>query len=286
MEHEHLNTKRALAERIAERLADVPDVVALVLGGSLARGRATPNSDVDIGLYYYPARPPSITTLERVAAELDDSSSGDAVTNFGGWGPWVNGGAWLSIGGHRVDWIYRDLDQVERVFSACERGKIARHIQPGHPHGFHTHIYLGEVHYSRSLFDPSGVLARLKERVERYPERLAQALIETYSWQAYTALGASEKSVARLESAYVAGCLFECAYCLIQVLFALNRRFFVNEKGALAEVQTFGRVPVGFADTVHEVLSQPGDSATALKRSWNRMLAMADDVGKLAGSAV
>lgn len=283
---EHLNTKLALAERIAEHLASVPDVVALVLGGSLARGRATPTSDVDIGLYYYPARPPSITTLERVAAELDDSGSGDAVTNFGGWGPWVNGGAWLTIEGYRVDWIYRDLDKVERVFIACERGEIARHIQPGHPHGFHTHIYLGEVHYSRSLFDPAGALARLKGRVERYPEQLAKALIETYSWQAYTALGASEKSVARVESAYVAGCLFECAYSLTQVLFALNRRFFVNEKGALTEVQTFDRVPVDFANTVHEVLSQPGDSARVLKQSWNRMWALADGVGKLAGSAV
>lgn len=283
---EHLDTKLALAERVAERLAGVPDVVALVLGGSLARGRGAPDSDLDIGLYYRPARPPSITALEQIAAELDDSGAGDAVYNFGGWGPWVNGGAWLSIEGHRVDWIYRDLDQVERVFSACERGEIARHIQPGHPHGFHTHIYLGEVHYSRSLFDPSGTLGRLKERVERYPERLALALIETYSWQAYTALGASEKSVARAESAYVAGCLFECAYCLTQVLFALNRRFYVNEKGALAETRTFGRVPAGFADTVHEVLSQPGDSAAALKASWNRMWALADGVGKLVGSTI
>ena len=124
-------------------------------------------------------------------------------------------------------------------------------------------------------------MVHLKKRVERYPERIALALIETYSWQAYTALGAGEKSVARVESAYVAGCFFECAYCLIQVLFALNRRFFVNEKGALEEVMAFDRVPVGFAQTVHEVLSQPGASAQALQQSWNRMHAFAAEVGKL-----
>jgi len=130
VEHEHSNAKPGLAERIAGHLAGVPDVVALVLGGSLARGRGVSNSDIDIGLYYQPARPPSITALERVAADLDDSGSGNAVTDFGGWGPWVNGGAWLTVEGHRVDWIYRDLGKVERVLSACERGEVARHIQP------------------------------------------------------------------------------------------------------------------------------------------------------------
>lgn len=37
----------------------------------------------------------------------------------GGWGPWVNGGAWLTIQGQRVDWIYRDLQRVHEVW----RGK-------------------------------------------------------------------------------------------------------------------------------------------------------------------
>lgn len=280
---EHLSIKYAVAERVAERLDDVPGVVAVALGGSLARGRALPDSDIDLGIYYHPARPPSIAALRGVAAQLDDSRSGDAVTDFGGWGPWVNGGAWLNVEGHRLDWIYRDLDLVERVFDACERGEVARHFQAGHPHGFHTHIYLGEVHHNLPLFDPAGTLAYLKGRVERYPERLAQALIESYGWRAYTALGAGEKSVAREESAYVAGCLFECAYCLVQVLFALNRRFFVNEKGALAETRTFDLAPPSFADTVQEVLSHLGESDQALRRNWNRMHELADAVRGLVG---
>ncbi|CAA9589171.1 MAG: hypothetical protein AVDCRST_MAG86-4337 [uncultured Truepera sp.] len=280
---ERSSTKVALAQRVAERLGEVPDVVAVALGGSLARGRALPNSDIDLGIYYRPARPPSIAALRQLAAELDDSGLGDAVTDFGGWGPWVNGGAWLTIKGHRLDWIYRDLDLVERVFDACERGEVARHIQAGHPHGFHTHNYLGEVHYGRSLVDPAGVLAHLKGRVDVYPERLAQALIESYSWRAYTALDAGEKSLARVESVYVAGCFFECGYCLVQVLFALNRRFFVNEKGALGETRTFDQVPPGFADTVHEVLSHPGESMQVLQQNWKRMWDLAYAVGELVG---
>jgi predicted nucleotidyltransferase len=36
---------------VAARLIAVPGVAAVVLGGSCARGTATPDSDVDLGLY-------------------------------------------------------------------------------------------------------------------------------------------------------------------------------------------------------------------------------------------
>ena len=46
-------------------------------------------------------------------------------------------------------WLYRDLARVAAVIAECERGRTACHYQPGHPHGFHTHIYMGEVHHGR-----------------------------------------------------------------------------------------------------------------------------------------
>ena len=37
---------------ITEGLRNVPNVIAVVLGGSYARGFARPDSDIDIGIYY------------------------------------------------------------------------------------------------------------------------------------------------------------------------------------------------------------------------------------------
>ncbi|RVX41729.1 nucleotidyltransferase-like protein [Nonomuraea polychroma] len=37
---------------VAARLAGVPGVAAVVLGGSRARGTHRPDSDIDLGLYY------------------------------------------------------------------------------------------------------------------------------------------------------------------------------------------------------------------------------------------
>ncbi len=42
----------ALAREVAARVAALDGVVAVTLGGSLARGRADRRSDVDLGLYY------------------------------------------------------------------------------------------------------------------------------------------------------------------------------------------------------------------------------------------
>lgn len=270
-----------LAAGVAERLGRVEGVQAVVLGGSLARGVARPDSDVDLGVYYRPDRPPALGALRALAAELDDSGTGEAVTDFGGWGPWINGGAWLRVHGSPLDWIYRDLDKVEGVLGRSRQGHVERHTQPGHPHGFHAHIYLGEVFYCRVLYDPSGVIEGLKGRLEPYPPKLCQVLIDTYLWQAEFALSAGEKAAARGESPYVAGCFFECAYSLVQVLYALNGRYYVNEKGAVGETATFTLRPVRFTEVVHEVLAAPGATSGALQESLTKLRALVEEVKNL-----
>ena len=134
-----------LAEDIAERLGNVTGVVAVALGGSWARGEAHPDSDVDLGVYYQPDRPLAIGELRRLAQELDDRHLPDLVTETGEWGPWINGGGWLRVAGRPVDWLYRDAGKVAATIEWGISGQTACHYQPGHPHGFHEHIYLGEV---------------------------------------------------------------------------------------------------------------------------------------------
>ena len=256
-----------LAERIAERLADVEGVEAVVLGGSWARGEAHPDSDVDLGIYYRPERRPSLAALRELARELDDRHVPDLVTDFGEWGPWIDGGGWLRIEGRRVDWLYRDLDLVSREISECHVGRTSSHYQPGHPHGFHTHTYAGEVHHCRVLRDVRGKLASLKALVADYPAALKRSLTRRFLWEADFALETCRKPAARGDVFYVAGCLFRCAACLVQVLFAVNERYFVNEKGSVKVAGSFPLGPEGFEDTVSHVLSEPGRDPARLSES-------------------
>src|SRR5215216_854516 len=78
-----------LARRIAELLGEIEGVVAVALGGSWARGEVHPGSDVDLGIYYRDERRPSIEDLHRLARELGYRYPTEPVTDFGGWGPWI-----------------------------------------------------------------------------------------------------------------------------------------------------------------------------------------------------
>jgi len=260
-----------LAQRIAARLGEIEGVVAVALGGSWAREEADPDSDVDLGIYYRNEQRPSIEELQLLAQELDDRHPPDAVTSFGEWGPWINGGAWLLIGGRKVDWLYRDLELVERTIAECRAGRPSAYYQPGHPHGFHTHIYMGEVHYCRVLFDPEGALKSLKNMTEHYPPRLKRALIRGQLWEARFALDTCRKSAARGDAFYVAGCLFRCAVCMVQALFALNERYIINEKGSVEAADSLPLRPANFKESVNSVLARPGESPDELEGSIDRL---------------
>jgi hypothetical protein len=153
----------------------------------------------------------NIRSLWKLAQELDDRHLSALVTDFGKWGSWINGGAWLHIEGRRVDW-------------------------------------------------------------------LKQAIVEKYLWEAEFALGTACKSAERGDVFYVAGCLFRCAACLVQVLFALNERYFLNEKGSMQVVGSFVLRPEGFGEITSAVPARPGGDASQLRASLQRLEQLIQEV--------
>lgn len=270
-----------IIHRVAHELIQIEGVIAVVLGGSRGRNAADASSDTDIGIYYDGMNPPSIDALRSLGARLDDRHSRDVVTNFGDWGPWINGGGWLTIEGHAFDWLYRDYHLVEQVIDECRAGKPKIFYQAGHPQGFWTSIYMGEVHLCQSLIDPHGKLAQLKALTSPYPPALKQVLIQGNLWEAGFALETSRKSIKRGDILHVSGGFFRSAICLVQVLFALNERYCLNEKGALSQVETFPLHPPNFISTVTSVLECLGSTTGPLTDNLERMFEMVEEVNVL-----
>ena len=230
---------QALIDTIVEQVKQVDGVCAVVLGGSRARGTHTPSSDVDLGIYYHPDQPLDLKALDRIAAELDDRRQPGLLTPIGGWGPWINGGGWLTVQEQKVDFLYRDLSRVGACIEACRAGQVEIVYQPGHPHGFVSSIYMAEVALCQPLWEADGQVSNLKTQTRPYPEQLKKALIEKLAWESDFSLMVARKGIERADVAYVAGCCFRCVACLLQVLFALNEQYWLNEKGAAALADTF-----------------------------------------------
>ncbi|GAA4968127.1 nucleotidyltransferase domain-containing protein [Kineococcus glutinatus] len=245
---------------IAERLVRVPGVQAVALGGSRARGDHTPASDVDLGLYYRP--PLDVAALGELAREVAGPDA--QVGAPGAWGPWVDGGGWLSVDGTAVDWIYRDLDRVQHSWRQAQRGELVWHAQAGHPLGVPGFAYAGEVALAVVLADPGGELTRLQRAAREYPPRLREAVVGSL-WEAAFLVGGARKAAPRGDGAYVAGCLFRAVLLCAHAVHAHAGRWVVNEKGAVAAAGRLPAAPEGFAERAQAVFGSLGADPRGLQ---------------------
>jgi len=147
----------AFLDTTADRLAALPTVRAVALGGSRAQGTHRPDSDWDLAVYY--RGPFNPADLRAVGWEGE-------VSDVGGWGGGVfNGGAWLTVDGRRVDVHYRDLDVVEHELAEAEEGRF--HVEPllFHLAGIPSYLVVAELAINEVL---RGELPRL----DCYPAKL------------------------------------------------------------------------------------------------------------------
>jgi predicted nucleotidyltransferase len=268
---------------LAARLADVPGIAGVLLGGSRARGEHTPESDTDLGLYY--RRPLDLGALGALARDVAGPAA--RLTEPGEWGPWVDGGGWLTVAGSAVDWIYRDLDRVERSWRDAEQGRYAFHVQAGHPLGVPDFAYAGEVALGVILADPSGELAALQDRTRWYPPALAERLVAGL-WEADFLAGIARKAVSRGDAAYVAGCLFRLVGVCTHALHGAAGRWLVNEKGAVAAAAALPGAPERFKERVDLAFAQvdgdPLHPTAAIDTAADLVLETADACAMMAAT--
>jgi predicted nucleotidyltransferase len=274
--------KRLLLEQIVAQLRQISGVAAVVLGGSYAGGTQHAASDLDIGLYYAAASPFSIPDIRRVADEL--SAQGPAtVTDFYGWGAWVNGGAWIHTRHGKVDFLYRNLDQVRQTIAEAHAG-IAHHDYDQQPtHGFYSTIYLAETQICIPLYDPAQLIAALKREVATYPPGLKQRIIADSLWAAEFTLLHAHGFAARGDVYNTVGCLTRTTANLTQALFALNERYFLRDKQVMETIAGFPTLPRDYAGQIQDILAQPGRTAPELSRSVAALQQVWESVTMLPG---
>ncbi|MFI9504795.1 nucleotidyltransferase domain-containing protein [Nocardia sp. NPDC052566] len=203
---------------VTDRLAALPAVHAVTLGGSRAEGTSTPDSDWDFALYY---------RGDFAPADLRAIGWPGEVSELGDWGGGVfNGGAWLTVDGRAVDIHYRDLDTVEHELAEAGQGRF--HWEPlmFHLAGIPSYLLLAELAINQVLH---GTLPR-----PDYPEPLRAAAPAVWDERATLTLRYAEDAFAtRGQATEVAGALATAAMHTAHAVLAARGEWVTNEKRLL-----------------------------------------------------
>lgn len=263
-------THQAIISRVTSALHGVVGIDAVVLGGSRATGHDSADSDIDIGIYYGATASLDLDGLNLIANQLDDQHRLNLVTPPGGWGPWVNAGGWLEIDGYHVDLILRDTNRVARIIDESDSGRVQAHYQPGHPHAFVDVMYRGELAECCMLWCTSHLVTNLKSRAEYYPEALQRAMLEVFGFEALFSINLASKTVVRHDQYYLIAHVIRAISCLNQLIFAVNRRYCLNEKKAVTRASGLTVCPYGYASRIdqvlHDAIYSPADACDALQK--------------------
>ncbi|MFI1968485.1 DNA polymerase subunit beta [Streptomyces cinnamoneus] len=205
-------------DHVADRLAALPAVHAVTLGGSRAQGTHTPDSDWDLAVYYRGGFDP---------ADLRAVGWDGEVSEIGAWGGGVfNGGAWLTIDGRPVDVHYRDLDVVEHELAEARQGRF--HWEPlmFHLAGIPSYLVVAELAVNQVL---RGTLPR-----PAYPRALREAAPPVWRGRAATTLHYARGAYVRGgQATEVAGALATAAAQTAHAVLAARGEWVTNEKRLL-----------------------------------------------------
>ncbi|MET9760315.1 nucleotidyltransferase domain-containing protein [Streptomyces sp. NPDC006372] len=224
----------------ADRLAALPTVRAVTLGGSRAQGTERPDSDWDMAVYYRGAFDPD--DLRAVGWQGE-------VSEVGAWGGGVfNGGAWLTVQGRRVDVHYRDLDVVDRELTEAERGRFRVEPLMFHLAGIPTYLLAAELAINKvlrgTLPRPGAYPPPLRETAPRHWHGMATATL------AYAKAGHAPKG----SVTQVAGAIALAATQTAHAVLAARGEWVTNEKGLVT------RAGLGEADALVANLSASPDA--------------------------
>jgi hypothetical protein len=231
-------------EGLAEDLSGLPGVVAVVLGGSRASGVSGPDSDWDLGVYYRK----SIRVLDP--GDVRRLGHVGHVSGLGAWGPIVNGGAWLTVAGVRVDVLFRELDVIEGWLEESTDGRFEVLTQNGYIVGAPTYLPVGELALCAVLY---GTIPR-----PSFADALAAAAPPRWRGQAEVSLMFARDYARTGNAVCCIGMLTDAVLCTAHARLTQRRERALNEKRLVQRAELL--------DTQH-LLARAGDTSSELSRT-------------------
>jgi hypothetical protein len=196
----------------------------------------------------------------------------------------VNGGAWIDNKVCKIDFLYRNLELLERTIAEAEAGTWQHYFDQQPPFGFRSVTTLGEIVHCQPLYDPEGVLAGLKARVATFPPALKSHIVQSTLWAAEFSFLFAGGFARHGDVPNTVACMTRIFHYLVHALFALNKTYLVNEKRSASVIQGFALCPPDLYARASAILAAPGASTAALTSSLAELRTIWAEVVTISGN--
>ncbi len=213
----------AALHHIVTAIGDLPGVVAITLGGSMATGFADDLSDLDVYVYYREPLAASAERAVRLRPLADEGTLEVGIPTFGLEDH-------LYVEGKLIELVYLDLD------------RLSAEVEQAYGQGLSSEGYTTALLYilfrSQVFHDATGEVTALRERLQAaYPEPTRARLLREQPELLRYYLELLRISQRRDDSLYVQHMRYSIQMVFFNLLFALNRQYHPGGKRLLAHAQ-------------------------------------------------
>ncbi|MBP2000764.1 hypothetical protein J2Z69_001795 [Paenibacillus shirakamiensis] len=198
----------AIAEEIKiELLRTCPDILSIIVTGSLAKGRVDAASDIDIIVYHKGNIPEEVvqSTHENI----------------------IRSGGEIKFSSSEVLIIIKSIEGVKCEIAHLDKKKaqtVIHRILQENSTNLQDHTIVTGIHSSRVLYDHYDIMKQWKNELASYPIALAEALVkDNLTFEPKLIL--QQQGLLRQDWAYLAELKLQSILNLVGVLCGLNRTY-------------------------------------------------------------
>lgn len=236
---------------------------AVTIGGSRGKRTSDQRSDVDFRVF------------------CDEIVDGPNYWEGPAWQPFGQAIERWRGQGIEIDYCWvRTVAEIDAQLDAWLNGQVQPVEHVWTLWGYHL---LTDIANQVVIDDPHALIAAWQARLIPYPEALQQALLQKHlrSLKYWRTDYHYRNKVERGDVVFLASITARLIHDMLQVLFALNKTYYVGDGNNLHYVAHFPIQPDNFAERVTAIL-YPASTANVLTTQYEAILGLIDDITALA----
>jgi hypothetical protein len=178
-------------------------------------------------------------------------------------------------------WV-RTVSEIESELDAWLNGSVMPVEKVWTLWGYHL---LTDIANQMVIEDPSGIVAGWQARLSTFPRALQKALIDKHmgSLNYWRKDYHYRNKVERRDPVFLAGISSRLVHDMIQVLFAINKTYYVGDGNNLHYVEQFAVKPKDFSYRVDNILYPPQNEGKLI-RQYEEIINLIDELAHFASN--